>query len=161
MDFARTRLGEGIVLNRQHVNLRPVIEQVIRELQLVHPRREIIASFDMAEPVDCDPHRISQLLSNLLANALTHGTASKPVHVFAFHSNGILELSVTNSGEPIPLNLQENLFAPFTREGGRPSVNGLGLGLYISKEIARAHNATLNFTTDEKETCFTFYMHSK
>ena len=160
MDFARTRLGEGIILSRQDVKLQPVMHQVITELKLIYPKREIIWSFDVTEPVYCDPHRIAQLLSNLLANALAHGAANKPVYLFAFHKNGILELSVINSGEPIPLNLRESLFTPFTREGGRPSVNGLGLGLYISKEIAVAHNATLNFTSDEKETCFTFYMHS-
>lgn len=160
MDFARTRLGEGIILNRQDVNLKPVLEQVIKELRLIYPKREIIASINITDPVNCDPHRIAQLLSNLLANALTHGTANKPVNTFASHNNGDLELSVKNSGEPIPLPLRENLFAPFTREGGRPSLNGLGLGLYISKEIAMAHNASLNFTSDENETCFTFYMQS-
>jgi sigma-B regulation protein RsbU (phosphoserine phosphatase) len=160
MDFARTRLGEGIILSRKDVNLKPVIEQVITELKLIYPKREIIASFDIAEPVNCDPHRIAQLLSNLLANALSHGNANMPVYLFASHKNGILELSVRNSGDPIPLHLRENLFTPFTREGGRPSVNGLGLGLYISKEIAVAHNATLSFVSNEQETCFTFYMHS-
>ena len=52
------------------------------------------------------------------------------------------------------------LFAPFTREGNRPGQNGLGLGLYISAEIARARNATLICTSTTENTCFTFEMPS-
>ena len=66
-----------------------------------------------------------------------------------------------NDGEPIPESLQPILFAPFKREKNRPSKNGLGLGLYIADQIAKAHGATLSFTSDEKETRFTFMMESK
>jgi sigma-B regulation protein RsbU (phosphoserine phosphatase) len=158
MDFAKTRLGEGIVLNRQDILLEPVLQQVVAEMRLIYPKREITTQFEITEPVNCDPHRIAQLLSNLLANALIHGDANLPVHVRAFQNTGDLEISVTNHGSPIPANLHEHLFTPFTREVTRPSKNGLGLGLYISSEIARAHNATLTFISTEEKTCFTFHM---
>jgi sigma-B regulation protein RsbU (phosphoserine phosphatase) len=160
MDFARTRLGEGILLNRQDTVLTPVLQQVVVEMRLIYPKREIITLFEIIEPVNCDPHRIAQLLSNLLANALTHGDVNSPVHVHAVHHNKTLKISVSNSGTPIPVYLHEHLFAPFTREVSRPSQHGVGLGLYICSEIAHAHNATLSFTSTEKETCFTFYMSS-
>ncbi|MEP6597646.1 MAG: HAMP domain-containing sensor histidine kinase, partial [Ginsengibacter sp.] len=160
MDFARTRLGEGIVLTRQDTVLEPVLQQVVAEMRLIYPKREITALFEITEPVNCDPHRIAQLLSNLLANALIHGAANSPVHVRAFQNTGHLEISVANNGTPIPANLHEHLFTPFTREVSRPSQHGLGLGLYISSEIARAHHATLSFISTEEETCFTFHMNS-
>lgn len=156
VDFTRTRLGGGIVLAKQKTVLEPVLQQVVDEFRLIYPKREITFLFEITEPVDCDSYRIAQLLSNLIANALTHGAPNTPVHIHAFHNNGNLELSVTNNGAPIPAALHEHLFAPFTREVGHPSQHGLGLGLYISSEIARAHDATLTFTSNAKETCFKF-----
>lgn len=158
MDFARTRLGEGIIVNRQDIMLEPVLQQVAAEMRLIYPKREITTLFAITEPVNCDSDRIAQLLSNLLANALTHGDSNSPVYIHAFYYNGNLELSVINKGVPIPEDLHDYLFAPFTREVNRPSQHGLGLGLYISSEIARAHNATLSFTSSAKETRFTFHM---
>ncbi|MDQ6762547.1 MAG: PAS domain-containing sensor histidine kinase [Bacteroidota bacterium] len=158
MDFARTRLGEGLVIYRQDAVLEPVLQQVVAELRLVYLQREITTLFKIDEPVNCDSHRIAQLLSNLLANALTHGAANTPVHVHAFHHNGNFEISVTNNGAPIPAELHERLFTPFARAVSRPSQHGLGLGLYISAEIARAHNGILSFISTAAETCFTFRM---
>lgn len=156
MDFARTRMGEGIVLLRENVMLETVLQQIVAEIQLIYPAREIRTEFNITEPVFCDAHRVAQLFSNLVSNAITHGYPDSPVKVHAFHLNGYLELSVCNNGIPIPEDLREMLFSPFTKEINRPSQNGLGLGLYICSEIARAHQGTLSFTSDRQETCFTF-----
>lgn len=158
MDFARTRLGEGIVLTLQDTLLQPVLLQVVNELIIANPEREITTSFQIARPINCDPHRIAQLLSNLLANALTHGDADSPVNINAFDNNGNFELSVSNKGNTIPADMHEQLFTPFTREISQPSRHGLGLGLYICSEIAKAHHATLSFTSAAQITCFTFRM---
>lgn len=158
MDFAKTRLGGGLVIEWQEAILQPVLQQVVDELALASGGTEIISTFEIQEPVYCDPNRIAQLLSNLLANSLTHGEANTPVRVRASHQNGILEFSVSNKGLKISDELLAHLFEPFTREGNRKSQNGLGLGLYISSEIARAHHAALTCTSTDEETCFRFYM---
>lgn len=158
MDFARTRLGEGIVLNRQNTLLEPVLQQVVMEMRLIYPKREITTLLQVSMPVNCDPDRLAQLLSNLLANALTHGDVNFPVHIHAIINNENFKISVTNNGVPIPADFRDRLFAPFTRENGRSSQNGLGLGLYICFEIARAHNGILSFTSSGNETTFTFCM---
>ena len=158
MDFAKTRLGGGLVVEWQEATLQPVLRQVVDELVLASGGKEIICTFEIQEPVYCDPNRIAQLLSNLLANSLTHGAVDTPVRIQVSHQNGILEFSVSNEGEKISDELLENLFEPFTREENRKSQNGLGLGLYISSEIARAHHATLTCTSTDEETCFRFYM---
>ncbi len=161
MDFARTRMGEGIILERSEVELEPVLQHVVDELKYLFPDRKISADFSFTEPVYGDPDRISQLASNLLANAFTHGNPESPVWFSAGNHNDEMTLSVANDGEPIPESLQKILFTPFKRESDRPSKNGLGLGLYIANQIALAHGGTLAFTSDEKETRFTFTMSSK
>jgi sigma-B regulation protein RsbU (phosphoserine phosphatase) len=158
MDFARGRLGGGMILNRQLVYLEPVLCHVVAELRTARPERIIETEFRLVEPIDCDAPRLSQMLSNLLANALTHGAPDGAVHVNAFLEGNVFELSVSNSGKPISPEALERLFLPFTRENVRSSQNGLGLGLYIASEIARAHNGELTVVSTEEVTRFTFRM---
>jgi signal transduction histidine kinase len=156
LDFARGRLGGGLAVDKSDaVSLRPMIEQVISELSSSNPDRTIVAKIADVS-VRCDPARIGQLLSNLLANALTHGGKDGTISVEATVINGRFELSVANPGEKIPAEVAEHLFKPFVRASAKPSHQGLGLGLYIASEIARAHHGTLTVTSSEDETRFTF-----
>ncbi len=118
----------------------------------------LLKAIKIAEPINCDGDRIGQLLSNLIANAITHGTPNSPIFINAVTHNKTLKISVTNSGKPIPTSLQNLLFEPFTKEEDQQSKNGLGLGLYISSEIAKAHKGTFRFVSNTNETCFTFSM---
>ena len=159
LDFARGRLGGGLTLRRDAAEpLKPILEQVIDELRAAKPERIIEASFDIADPVHCDRVRIGQLLSNLVANALTYGIADQPIRVRALADGETFELSVTNMGDPIPPATMEQLFQPFFRASTRRSQQGLGLGLYIASEIALAHKGTLTVASTARETCFTFRM---
>ncbi len=81
-----------------------------------------------------------------------------PITVTVGVVHGELELAVCNGGEPIPPHLLESLFQPFFRAQVRPSQQGLGLGLYIAAQIARAHGGTLTVTSSAEETCFIFRM---
>jgi phosphoserine phosphatase RsbU/P len=156
MDFARGRLGGGIVLNPTQMSLQPTLQQVVDELQTTHPEVRIDTEFKLDKPVVVDHVRIAQLLSNLLGNALGHGREGTPVLVKA-ETGDRLEISVINQGDPIPPEALERLFLPFSR-GARPSQHGLGLGLYISSEIARAHGGRIDVTSTPDCTCFTFRM---
>ncbi len=159
LDFARGRLGGGLVLNRNADEpLGPTLEQAIAELRTAWPDRTIAADIVLEEPVSCDRPRIAQLLSNLLANALTHGAPDKPVFVTAASGAGRFELSVANAGEPIPPVTLERLFLPFTRASAQSYKQGLGLGLYIAAEIGRAHGGTLDVASTPAETRFTLGM---
>jgi phosphoserine phosphatase RsbU/P len=73
-------------------------------------------------------------------------------------TRGRFVLAVCNKGAPIPAAAMERLFQPFSRGAVRPNQQGLGLGLYIASEIARAHGGTLEVTSSTDETCFTFSM---
>ena len=76
----------------------------------------------------------------------------------AVTSGGELELWVANGGEPIPAAMLEKLFMPFVRASVRPNQQGLGLGLYIAREIAQVHAGSLGVTSNQQETRFTFRM---
>src|SRR4029079_18319996 len=90
LDFARGQRGGGITLNRDASRpLTPVLEQVIDELRTASPARPIETSIAVADPVDCDRMRIGQLASNLIGNALTHGSPDGPVRVDARTADGV------------------------------------------------------------------------
>jgi signal transduction histidine kinase len=158
LDLARGRLGGGLTLQRAAVQLGPVLNLVIEELRASHPTQQVEAVMDLDTEVDCDRGRIAQLLSNLLGNALTHGAAEQPVMVHAATRNDVFELSVSNAGEEIPPAAIERLFQPFARGAVRPDQAGLGLGLYIASEIARAHGGSLSVASSPMQTRFTFIM---
>lgn len=158
MDFASGRLGSGIELSRVRDDLGPALDQVIEELRLANPEREIVTKIDLQKPVHADRARVAQLFSNLLANALTHGAHERPVQVEARALDGHFELAVVNGGEPIPQHLQTELFRPFTRPAGSVGRPGLGLGLYIASQIAEAHGGTIMVKSDEADTRFIFRM---
>lgn len=158
MDFARGRLGSGIDLHRQSAPLEPVLRQVVEELETSEPSRIIRCRFILPGPITFDPGRIAQLVSNLLANALIHGDPKRPVDLFAAISDGQLELWVANAGAPIAPEAMARLFQPFFRGEVRASQHGLGLGLHIASEIARAHGGILEVRSDGEETRFTLKM---
>lgn len=159
LDFARGRLGGGITLDRDaRKPLEPVLHQVIDELRLSSPGRQIEAEYAIDSPVDCDRTRIGQLVSNLVGNALSHGATNQPVRVRAETRDGLFKLSVANAGDPIPEAAMEKLFEPFFRGEVRASRQGLGLGLHIASQIAQAHEGVLTVTSTPEETRFTFEM---
>ena len=158
MDFARGRLGGGFIISPRNTDIEPTLEHVVHELQIAWPDRAIASEFNIGESVYCDAHRIGQLLSNLLANALSHGAADGVVRVTAKLKSGLFELAVTNNGSPIPDEALGRLFEPFTREDVRSSQQGLGLGLYIVSEIAHAHGGTVSAKSSAQETSFTLKM---
>lgn len=100
-----------------------------------HPDREIQTDLDIARPLRCDRGRLRQLLSNLIGNAPTDGAKDAPVAVSASLSDGSPHLEVANGREPIE---PENLSQP----GG-----GLGPGLCICTEIAKAHGGRMAVTS--------------
>jgi sigma-B regulation protein RsbU (phosphoserine phosphatase) len=159
LDFARGRLGGGIPLAfRPDVLLTPVLDQIVSELRIAFPDRVIETDFDLPMPITCDPSRIGQLVSNLLGNALTHGSPEEPVRIHADAADGTLVIWLANSGAPLSPAAMERLFQPFFRGELRASQQGLGLGLHIASEIAKAHGGALGVVSTSEETRFTFRM---
>ena len=159
LDFARGRLGAGISLTlAPHDTLEPAIVQVINELCSAWPDRAVETRFDFAAPVLVDAARIGQMVSNLVGNAFSHGDTDRPVRVTALSDESGFWLPVANEGAPIPPQIMDRLFLPFSRGEVLRNQHGLGLGLYICAEIARAHGGALSVQSAEGETKFIFRM---
>jgi signal transduction histidine kinase len=159
LDFARGRLGGGLTLTTDaEASLQDTLDQVVAEILSGHPERQIKVSYDLQHALPVDHQRIGQMFSNLLGNAVTHGSSDYPIHVQASIVEGELHLSVANAGDPIPPAAIQKLFQPFKRGDTETSMQGLGLGLYIASQIAEAHGGRLDVASDESETRFTFRM---
>ena len=156
MDFARGRLGGGIALSLQAVAIADVIDDVVAEIASAHPEKTIRVTAAVDGTFLADRTRVAQLLSNLVGNAVQHSPRHEAVDVRAESSSGRLRLAVTNRGEPIPAEIRARLFQPYVRSAGDQPRPGLGLGLYISSEIARAHGGSITVqSTDDGVTTFT------
>ncbi|HEV7578779.1 MAG TPA: GAF domain-containing sensor histidine kinase [Caldimonas sp.] len=149
LDFARGRLGGGIALRAATVAdlARPLLA-VVAELRDVHPERAIDCHVDVAGTVFADVTRLQQLASNLLANALVHGAQAEAVTFSAVRRGDTLRLEVGNGGEPIAPEHLARLFAPFWRQSLQGE--GLGLGLYISDQIVKAHGGTMDVSSSRE-----------
>lgn len=158
LDLARSQSGRGLPLEPRPTDLRAVIGQVVGEFRTAHPEREIQSDVEIRGQIVCDGARISQVISNLIGNALTHGAAGRPVRVSAVEQPDGYEISVVNEGQPIPDHIRSHLFQPFFRASSAANQGGLGLGLFISSEIARSHGGTLTVFSDHSHTAFVFQM---
>ncbi|WP_370161685.1 sensor histidine kinase [Limimaricola soesokkakensis] len=156
LDLAKSRLAGGLPVEREPAaDLRSEFEQVVAEIKAVS-KRCICSDFDI-DRLDCDRARMGQLLSNLVSNAVTHGTPDVDVRIEAKVLNGIFRLTVSNGSPPIPAAVLHGLFQPFSRgEDSRGS--GIGLGLYIASEIARAHGGHLKAEMQDDIVIFTMTM---
>ncbi|WP_074256131.1 ATP-binding protein [Vannielia litorea] len=104
--------------------------------------RQILADLDLRHPVSCDPDRIGQVVSNLLSNAITHGTPGSPVRISAGSQSDFTFVEVENEGQAIDREAQQVLFSPFRRANDRSK--GLGLGLHIASSIAKVHGGPVD-----------------
>ncbi|MGE0546276.1 MAG: response regulator [Kofleriaceae bacterium] len=147
LDLTNARLGPGLGLARarQQVDLRELLSHAIDELRVVHKRE-----FALTGPDTCvttgDPDRLLQLFSNLFANAITHGKPDTAVTVRIARCDQEAVIEVHNHGQ-IPRELVSTLFEPF--RGSRARSGGLGLGLFIAREIARAHGGDVTLVSSD------------
>tara|TARA_A100000171_G_scaffold35847_1_gene34490 strand:+ start:926 stop:2113 length:1188 start_codon:yes stop_codon:yes gene_type:complete len=160
LDFAKGHLGDGIRLkltpNKQA--LKKLLLQVSKEIKTVDNDHKITTNIDLKDNFECDINRIGQLYSNLLGNAIKHGARNKPISTEIIAKNGTFSLAVSNSGKKIPDAKMVDLFKPFFTTNATNNKSGLGLGLYISSEIAKAHNGKMEVKSTEEITEFKFTM---
>jgi PAS domain S-box-containing protein len=157
LDLTRARLSGGIPLHLKTTRLPEVCQQVLDELAVAHPGRTITFETQGEGEGLWDPDRLAQVVSNLVGNALEHGSPEGTIHVRCLGEPDRQVLEVSNPGAPIPSHLVATLFDPFrqvSRRNGRR--NGLGLGLFIVRELVEAHGGQVAVRSSETEgTTFT------
>jgi signal transduction histidine kinase len=158
LDFTRTAFGVTLPLTTAPADLGKIARQIVDEVATIHPDSQIDLHCDGTLTGRWDAARVGQMLANLIANAVQHG-AAKPVDVTVTGVEDTVTVHVQNRGEPIPAEAQQNLFAPLRQRPGaegerRAGSSGLGLGLYITREIAVAHGGCVGITSDGEGTTF-------
>lgn len=157
VNFSRVTIGLGIKLELADIDLAKALDEELEQLRGAHPNRRI----DWKGVGDArglwDGPRLQQLLRNLVTNAIQYGDADKPIDVRLI-ADGNVRIEVRNSGQAIDRSIAELIFDPPVRGEerrlvGKP-IHGLGLGLYVVREIARAHDGEVDVRYEREQTLF-------
>ena len=157
VDYTRTRHGRGLPIFAVEADLLQLCQQVIDGMRVLHPDRALQLSSAGDTVTTVDPDRATQVIANLVGNAILYSPAGSPVRVTLRNEEDAVVLEVNNQGAPLPPETLPGIFEAFHRGaadgGGRNA--GLGLGLYIASQIAEAHGGSIAVrSTAEEGTTF-------
>ena len=166
LDFTRSRLGGRIPITRGDMDLADAMRDVVAEVQAAFPHRTIEVDGDGTLTGEWDYDRIVQVFTNLVSNALQHGSAGTPVTVVLRGEGDDVAVSVHNYGKQIPPDQVAHLFSPMKKfmgsavGGGVDGTTGsLGLGLYIADRIVNAHKGRIGVeSSGDGGTTFTVHL---
>jgi signal transduction histidine kinase len=159
LDLTRVESFGRLPVSPVAADLAAPAQEVLEEARASRPDRTIELVMEGDLHGHWDPARVEQAMSNLIANALQYGDPGKPVHVSLDGTGALVVLEVENEGPSIPPERMPFLFEPFSRGHADTSPHGLGLGLFIVKQIALAHNGTVNVESNtETGTRFTLLL---
>ncbi|MGE6760307.1 PAS domain-containing protein [Corallococcus interemptor] len=152
LDFTQARMGGGLPVQCQELELGALVRQVMEEVRMTAPERDLQLSLPQAGLRGCwDPDRVTQLLINLLGNALKYSPEDTPVAVRLKEVPGAVVLEVHNGGAPIAPDVLPRIFQPMQRgvPGMDAATRSVGLGLYIVRTIVQAHGGTIDVTSTQ------------
>ncbi|MBA1275417.1 PAS domain-containing sensor histidine kinase [Stutzerimonas azotifigens] len=157
LDLTLARVGRGIVITPASVDLRELVGLCVDELRIAFPQAKLIHNPVQTGMARLDADRVQQLIGNLVGNSVAYGDLQRPITVTSQLENDTAFVSVHNYGPAIPASLLSGLFEPMTRGGEAESgVRSVGLGLFIVREIAKAHGGDVTVSSDEERgTLFT------
>jgi PAS domain S-box-containing protein len=153
VDAARTLHGPGIPVVRERVELGALVEAAIAEASLAWPEARFERVGLPAVEVEADAMRFAQVLANVLSNAAAYGAARAPIRVVLGAEPSFATIVVRNRNRDgrVPEAVISRAFAPFER-GTLDGGVGLGLGLFIAREIVSKHDGEITMTSDEEFT---------
>lgn len=156
LEYNRSELGMGMAIHRTEVNLALQCQEEVTLLRAALPKAQIVFDARGDTSGHFDGVRVREALANLVFNAAQHGTSGTAVAVIVMgHDHGV-EVSIENDSDPIPAEVLQNLFEPVRRystAAGAPDRH-LGLGLFVVREIARAHGGEVTVSMAERRVHF-------
>ncbi len=157
LDMSRLRSGNGLGISPAMCDLAALLRAWVDEARFAYPSVTIELDCPATLPARVDADRIAQVLSNLVSNARHHGVIGEPIRVALDTQDATLRLTVSNVAPPISAGLVDVMFEPLKRSSCQTLRNpgGLGLGLYIAREVARGHGGNLRYTHDGTHVVFT------
>ncbi len=154
LDFSSSRFGREIEGYTELVNMEPLIKQILSEFEVMHTHL-IITNLRLPLYVNCDKNKLGRAIVNLISNAIKHGATDKEIKINAFIEEDNFVFSVTNQISAIPPPNTSDLFKPFVRGSGS---KGLGLGLYVTKEIAKFHQGEMEVVIEGEKITFKLFI---
>lgn len=151
LDATRARLAGILPLEVSTVDIAKIIEHVVDEYRALHPARVFDVDVSGATSAIADGKRLTQVVGNLLGNAIQHSPSSSKVAVSVRGRESSIALAIENAGKPIPPELRARIFEPLERAEAAKSepTHSIGLGLFIVREIVRAHGGTIDVTSSD------------
>lgn len=154
LEYTRTRLGRAIPISPQATSMKRICALAYDEIRAVHPEREFKLETSGKLEGEFDSERLQQVLSNLLDNAVRHGTSEQPITLSAHGDSEKITVQVRNYGRRIPADQLQVIFNPLVQipqEQADEDVTSLGLGLYIAHEIVAMHGGTMVAESSEQD----------
>ncbi len=152
LDFSRGRIGTGLKVRFDHIDLHAVISEAIDDLRIAYPGHPIEHHRLGTGSCKGSCDRLTQLIGNLVMNAIAYGSSDHPVVVTSLIDEHECRISVQNQGPAIAQDLLPRLFDPMARgapDAGQPS--SVGLGLFIVREIAQAHGGEVEVDSSDTQ----------
>jgi sigma-B regulation protein RsbU (phosphoserine phosphatase) len=154
LDFTSARVGSGINISMAPIRLHDVIGETLDELRHTYPSHPIVHRREGGTACRGDGRRLVQLVGNLVSNAIAYGSVDRPVTVTT-RVSATSCIGVHNEGAPIPEEIQASMFRPMARGKDAGAERSVGLGLFIVREIARAHSGSASVKSSTAGTTFT------
>ena len=160
VEFNRVKLGVGIHIAPTSVDLATLVADEVQQLRAAHPNRRLELKVTGDASGAFDGRRLQRLLDNLVVNAIKYGAQDAPVHVAVTGQESDVRLDVTNANAGLAIEpaMLDQIFDPLKRgrefENRDTADGSLGLGLYIAREIVKAHGGDIEARSDDRETVF-------
>jgi signal transduction histidine kinase len=158
VDFKRTVLGLGLNIALADIDLATVLADELEQLRGAHPGRRLELEVVGDARGRWDGPCLQRVLRNLVSNAIKHGTPDAPVRTVIVGKATDVRFEVTNSGPTIEQSALDQIFDPLKRGSaagqGHATDGGLGLGLFIVREVARAHGGEVDVRSADGVTVF-------
>ena len=151
LDLTRIRGSGSFPIARKPIDLVKYVQQWVADVQATYPGRQIIVQVNGDGHGEFDPTALRQAFWNLISNALRHGQHDAPIEVVVKGNKHEVRTIIRNQGPSIASDLQKELFEPFMRS---PASSGLGLGLYITREILSVHGGQISICSADNTTEF-------